>query len=62
MSRYFYVHPESGSAFVDTRGPEIVCAGEPLCEHVDYEIYVHWCREWEIKPEPEIDDFKDVLG
>ena len=59
--RFYYVHPESACAFVDTRGPEVVLnGGDGMCSEVNRDEYLRACEAWEISPEPAL-PFENLL-
>ncbi len=61
MSRFYYVHPESGCAFSSEVPPEVVLAsGDGLCMEVDRHEYLKSCIEWGI--EPDLEPIADLLG
>ncbi len=48
---YYYVHDESGCAFLSDDPPEVVCK-EPLVECVPRDIYLRACERYGQPPEP----------
>lgn len=57
---YYYVHGESGCAFLSQEHPSVVTDGEPLVDVVDRDHYLRACEELGLRPDPHPDPCEET--